>query len=293
MVAMIIDLHAHSTASDGTDSPAELMAAADGAGLDVLAITDHDNTAGWEPALQTRPDHLTLIRGAEFSTVVPVGPRTVSVHLLGYLFDPLHPAIVSEQARLRGERLHRGMAIVAKMVAAGVPISAEQVMEIADGAPVGRPHIGRALVDSGVVSSVNEAFESYLAGRGPYYVPKADTDLFTAIEMIDAAGGVSVIAHPRGRGEFRALTVEKIRDLAARGLAGLEVDHPDHDETERAELRSIAAGLGLLTTGSSDYHGHNKKLRLGQETTTAETLAELISRTSGVTPPVGPVGSPV
>jgi len=290
---MIIDLHAHSTASDGTDSPGELMAAANRAGLDVLAITDHDNTGGWEPALRARPDHLTLIRGAEFSTVVPVGPGRVSVHLLGYLFDPLHSAIVTEQARLRGERLHRGMAIVAKMVAAGVPISAEQVMQIADGAPVGRPHIGRALVDSGVVSSVDEAFESYLAGRGPFYVPKADTDLSTAVEMIGAAGGVSVIAHPRGRGEYRALTVERIRDLAARGLGGLEVDHPDHDPTERAELRYIAAELGLLTTGSSDYHGHNKKLRLGQETTTGETLAELISRTSGVTLPVGPTGSPV
>ena len=121
------------------------------------------------------------------------------------------------------------MAIVAKMVAAGVPISAEQVMQIADGAPVGRPHIGRALVAAGVVSSVDEAFESYLAGRGPYYVPKADTDLYTAIEMIGAAGGVSVIAHPRGRGEYRALTADRIRDLAAHGLGGLEVDHPDHD----------------------------------------------------------------
>ena len=290
---MIIDLHAHSTASDGTDSPAELMAAAELAGVDVLAITDHDNTGGWEPALRARPGRLTLIRGAEFSTVVPAGPRTVSVHLLGYLFDPLHPAIVTEQARLREERLHRGMAIVAKMVAAGVPISAEQVMEFADGAPVGRPHIGRALVASGVVSSVDGAFDSFLAGRGPYYVSKADTDLYTAIEMIGAAGGVSVIAHPRGRGEFRALTVEKIRDLAAHGLGGLEVDHPDHDETERAELRSIAAEVGLLTTGSSDYHGHNKRLLLGQETTTPETLAELISRTSGVTGAVGPVGPPV
>ncbi len=290
---MIIDLHAHSSASDGTDSPAELVAAAGAAGLDVLAITDHDNTGGWEPAAQARPDHLTLIRGAEFSTVVHVGPRTVSVHLLGYLFDPLHPAIVAEQDRLRGERLHRGMAIVAKMVAAGVPISAEQVMQIADGAPVGRPHIGRALVAAGVVSSVDQAFESYLAGHGPYYVPKADTDLYTAIEMIAAAGGVSVIAHPRGRGEFRALTADRIRDLAAHGLGGLEVDHPDHDAAERAELRSIADDVGLLTTGSSDYHGHNKKLRLGQETTTAQTLAELIARTSGVTVPLGPLGLPV
>ena len=195
---MLIDLHAHSTASDGTDSPAELMAAAAAAGLTAVAITDHDNTGGWQPALAARPDDLWVIRGAEFSTVATTESWPVSVHLLGYLFDPDHPAIRAEQARLRGERLQRGMAIVQKMVDDGVPISAEQVMAFADGAPVGRPHIGRALVESGVVTSVDEAFKTYLAGPGKYYVRKADTDLPTAIEMIGAAGGVSVIAHPRG-----------------------------------------------------------------------------------------------
>ena len=155
-------------------------------------------------------DDLWVIRGAEFSTVASNAARPVSVHLLGYLFDPAHPAIIAEQTRLREERLHRGMAIVQKMVDDGVPISAEQVMAFADGAPIGRPHIGRALVESGVVSSVDEAFSSYLAGPGKYYVRKADTDLPTAIEMIAAAGGVSVIAHPRGRGEYRALSADYI-----------------------------------------------------------------------------------
>jgi predicted metal-dependent phosphoesterase TrpH len=292
MNGMLIDLHAHSTASDGTDSPAELMAAAAAAGLQVVAITDHDNTGGWEPALAARPTDLGVIRGAEFSTLARTGPRPVSVHLLGYLFDPAHPAIVTEQARLRQERLQRGMAIVERMVAAGVPISAEQVMAIADGAPVGRPHIGRALVAAGVVVSVDEAFGTYLAGGGPYYVPKLDTDLPTAIGMITAAGGVSVIAHPRGRGEHRVLTAEYISELAALGLGGLEVDHPDHSPGERAELREIAARFDLLTTGSSDYHGRNKVLRLGQETTHPETLGLLVERSNGVTPPVGPVGAP-
>ena len=148
-----------------------------------------------------------MIRGAEFSTLAAHDVRPVSVHLLGYLFDPQHPAIVAEQTRLREERLQRGMAIVEKMVAAGIPITAEQVMAIADGAPIGRPHIGQALVAAGVVTSVDQAFAEHLAGRGPYYVPKADTDLPTAIAMITAAGGVSVIAHPRGRGEYRALTL--------------------------------------------------------------------------------------
>jgi predicted metal-dependent phosphoesterase TrpH len=291
MNPMLIDLHTHSTASDGTDSPAGLMAAASAAGLDVVAITDHDTTLGWEPALTARPAGLTVIRGAEFSTLAHTQSWPVSVHLLGYLFDPDHRAVVAEQARLREERLHRGMAIVRKMVSAGIPITEAQVMAIADGAPVGRPHIGRALVAAGVVTSVDEAFASYLAGRGPYYVPKADTDLPTAIGMITAAGGVSVIAHPRGRGEYHALTFEYIKELADLGLGGLEVNHPDHSPAEREELRSIAERLGLLTTGSSDYHGHNKVLRLGQETTGPEVLGALVERSNGVTLPVGPAGS--
>jgi predicted metal-dependent phosphoesterase TrpH len=291
MDSMLIDLHAHSTASDGTDSPAELMAAATAAGLDVVAITDHDNTGGWAPALAARPPDLTVIRGAEFSTLARTDIRPVSVHLLGYLFDPAHPAIVAEQARLRAERLQRGMRIVHKMVAAGIPISAEQVMEIADGAPIGRPHIGQALVAAGVVESVDQAFAELLAGRGPYYVPKADTDLPTAIAMITSAGGVSVIAHPRGRGEYRALTAAYLEQLTDYGLGGLEVDHPDHSTAERAELTAIADRLGLLTTGSSDYHGSNKVLRLGQETTDPDPLVRLIARSSGVTAPVGPVGA--
>lgn len=285
---MLIDLHAHSTASDGTDSPAQLITAASAAGLDVVAITDHDNTAGWAPALAARPDTLTVIRGAEFSTLARTASWPVSVHLLGYLFDPQHPAIVAEQARLREERLQRGMAIVRKMIAAGIPISEAQVMAIADGAPVGRPHIGQALMASGVVASVDQAFAEHLAGRGPYYVPKADTDLPTAIALIAAAGGVSVIAHPRGRGEYRALTFDYLATLKNYGLGGLEVDHPDHSQAERAELRSIADRLGLLVTGSSDYHGTNKVLRLGQERTHPDGLSALVAATSGITAPVGP-----
>jgi len=266
------------------------MQAAAAAGVDVVAITDHDNTMGWAPALAARPPGLTVIRGAEFSTSVPLGERRVSVHLLGYLFDPEHRSIVEEQARLRAERLQRGLAIVRKMVAAGVPITADRVLEIADGAPVGRPHIGRALVEAGVVESVDQAFAMHLSGRGPYYVPKADTDLPMAIGMIAAAGGVSVIAHPRGRGERRVLSAEYIAELARLGLGGLEVDHPDHDAAARTELRSIADELGLLTTGSSDYHGTNKVLRLGQESTDPATLTRIIGASNGITEPVGPGG---
>lgn len=297
---MRIDLHTHSSASDGTDTPAELMAAAAGAGLDAIGLTDHDTTDGWAKALAALPTGMTLIRGTEFSTGVPSGGRKVSVHLLGYLFDPDDAAIVAEHRRLVAERLERGLAIIDLMVADGIPISRRQVLEIADGAPVGRPHIGRALVQSGVVDTVTDAFRTHLAGHGSYYVPKLDTDLRRAVSMITDAGGAAVIAHPRGRGEFRALTAELIGELAGLGLAGLEVDHPDHDAADRAELTQIAARFGLITTGSSDYHGHNKTLTLGQCTTAPEALAALVSRTSGVTRPVvgadtmgvDPVGRP-
>lgn len=286
---MLIDLHAHSDASDGTDTPAGLIAEAAAAGIDVLAITDHDTTGGWAEAAAVRPPSMGLVRGAEFSTQVALDGRTSSVHLLGYLFDPADPVIVAEHTRLKAERRRRGLAIVARMVDDGLPISADQVMEIAGDAPVGRPHIGRALMASGVVASVDEAFATHLAGRAKYYVPKVDTDLLTAIGMISAAGGASVIAHPRGRGERRVLTAKFLGELAAAGLTGIEVDHPDHDPQDRAELRDIAAAHSLLTTGSSDYHGSNKQLRLGQESTRPEVLTALIARTSGVTVPLGPV----
>ena len=286
---MRIDLHTHSAASDGTDPPAALIGLAFEAGLDVVAITDHDTTAGWAPAAAARPEPLTLIRGAEFSTHVEVGGRRRSIHLLGYLFDPDDPAIVAEQARLVAERLHRGLMIVRKMVADGIPISEQQVLDIAAGAPVGRPHIGRALVAAGEVSTVTEAFENLLAGGGRYYVPKDDTELPVAIRMIAEAGGASVIAHPRGRAEFTVLDRDRIRDLKEAGLTGLEVDHPDHTARERAELAAIAAELDLIPTGSSDYHGSNKVLRLGQETTSPDALDRLLAATSGATVPLGPV----
>jgi len=288
MGVMRIDLHTHSSCSDGTDTPAELVAAASAAGLDVLGITDHDTTAGWAEAQQSLPTGMGLIRGAEFSTqVTRAGGGTMSVHLLGYLFDPTDPAIALEQARLVAERRGRGLAIVAKLNAGGVAITPERVLEIADGAPVGRPHIGRALVEAGLVGSVTEAFESYLAGRGPYYVHKQDSDLDYAVSMIAAAGGASVLAHPWSRGARSVLTPERIADLAERGLVGIEVRHPDQDDPTRADLLGVAADLGLVVTGSSDYHGHNKTLVLGQETTAPEALARIIAATSGVVAPIG------
>lgn len=285
---MTIDLHTHTSYSDGTDSPEAWMAAADAAGVTTLAITDHDTTDGWPAAVLARLPHITLVRGAELSTHVTVAERRYSVHLLAYLFDPTDIGLSAELERLRADRLQRGLAMVDLMVAAGVPISREQVLEIAGGAPVGRPHIGRALMDAGLVDSVTEAFATYVSGRGPYYVAKADTELVPAIGLVRAAGGVPVLAHPRSRGAAAITDEAMIRACADAGLAGIEVDHPDHAPDDRADLAQLATRFGLIRTGSSDYHGSNKALAIGQETTSEAALAAIVAASSGVTSLIGP-----
>ncbi|HEY6425362.1 MAG TPA: PHP domain-containing protein [Pseudonocardiaceae bacterium] len=270
MTAVPIDLHAHSTASDGTDTPTELVAAAAAAGLDVIALTDHDTTAGWAAAVDSLPAGLRLIRGAEFSCIAP-GP--ISVHLLGYLFDPCSAAITAEQARLRGERRVRLGRMAERMAADGLPVDPDGLLDgLPPDAAAGRPHLARALVSAGVVGSVKEAFQRYLGIGGPYYIARADTDVRTAIRMVRAAGGVPVLAHAMARRRGPVIGLEAIAELAAEGLAGLEVDHPDHSGEDRRALRDLAGELGLLVTGSSDYHGRNQTARLGQETTDPEAL---------------------
>jgi predicted metal-dependent phosphoesterase TrpH len=286
----LIDLHTHSTASDGTDSPGELVAAAHRAGVDVLAITDHDTTGGWAEAAAALPPGMRLVRGAEFSCVSPTGraERPVSVHLLGYLFDPTHEAIVAEQARLRDERVTRLARITEKMAADGYPVDVESVFELVpDGTSAGRPHLARALVRAGVVDSVNNAFATLLHNGSPYYVPKADTPVERAIAMVRAAGGVAVFAHPLARRRGRVVEPSVIVDLAAIGLGGVEVDHPDHTPADRELLRELAAEHGLVTTGSSDYHGTNKTTPVGAERTAPDALDALVERTSGAEVVVG------
>ena len=281
---MRIDLHTHSTASDGTDSPSELMAAAAAAGLDVIGITDHDNAAGWTEAAAALPSGLTLIRGAELSCACPDGTGgNVTVHLLGYLHDPCSPPFAAEQARLRAERRERLRNMATRMASDGFPVDPEELMaSIPPDASAGRPHLAQAFVQAGVVGRVTEAFSRYLAGRGAYYVQKHDTPVTRAIKMIDDAGGVTVLAHPFARSRGPIVTAEVIAELAEAGLAGVEIDHPDHDEATRDELRALAKDLNLLVTGSSDYHGSNKTVRLGQETTDPDMLDALIQRATGV-----------
>jgi predicted metal-dependent phosphoesterase TrpH len=276
-----IDLHTHSTASDGTDAPAEVVAVAATAGLDVVALTDHDTTSGWAAAADALPAGLALVRGAEFSCVVPGrdGGKDIPVHLLGYLFDPEHPAIVAEQTRLRVEREARLRRMTENMAAAGFPVDVDAVFALLpDGASAGRPHLARALVGAGVVRSVDEAFATLLYTGSPYYVEKVDTPAATAVEMVRAAGGVVVFAHPLARRRGRVVDEQAIADLATAGLSGLEVDHPDHAPDDRALLRGLAAELDLVTTGSSDYHGTNKTTPIGAETTDPAQFEALVAR---------------
>src|SRR3712207_6707731 len=190
---MRIDLHTHSSVSDGTEAPGELLASAHAAGLDVVALTDHDTTGGWAEAEAGRPAGLTVVPGMELSCRwFPDDQRPISVHLLAYLFDPPHPGFAEGRARLRDQRLTRGERIVAALAADGYPVVWEEIVEASGGGVVGRPHVARALVGAGVVESVGHAFATLLHHGSPYYVTKADTEARRGIELIRAAGGVPV-----------------------------------------------------------------------------------------------------
>ncbi|MDH6291408.1 MULTISPECIES: PHP domain-containing protein [Rhodococcus] len=279
---MLIDLHTHSTASDGTDSPADLVRAAGAAGLDIVAITDHDTTAGWAEAVAALPAGLALVRGMEMSCEGRgEDGRPVAVHLLAYLFDPAHAAFARERERLRNERIVRIRAMAELMMEDGLPIDADEVLAEA-GPAAGRPHLARALMRAGVVGSVGEAFVDLLAPRGRYFVDKSDTPLDDAVQLVAEAGGVSVLAHGRARTRGRLLSLDHVRDLAGAGLHGLEVHHPDHSSDDTRVLQELADELGLVVTGSSDYHGTNKAIRLGEFTTDADEFDTLVSKASGV-----------
>jgi predicted metal-dependent phosphoesterase TrpH len=280
----VIDLHTHSSVSDGTESPAELLETAARAGVTVLALTDHDTTAGWDAAAAALPSGVRLVRGAEFSTESDDGHgRTVTAHLLGYLFDPADPAIVGEQERVRGARRRRVQEMGDRMTADFPDITGDSLLaRLAADSPAGRPHIGRALVELGAVGSVSEAFEHLLRKDGPYYVEKYNTPIARAIALIHDAGGVAVFAHPFARRKGPCVDASVIRELAAAGLDGVEVDHPDHAPEDRAALRALAAETGLLVTGSSDYHGTNKATGIAVETTAAAELDKIVERATGV-----------
>jgi predicted metal-dependent phosphoesterase TrpH len=282
-----IDLHTHSSVSDGTDTPAALVATAAAAGLDVVALTDHDTTAGWAAAEASRPPGLTIVPGMELSCrYFPSDEPPISVHLLAYLFDPLSAAFAAERVRLREERLSRGERIVTALAADGYPVEWAQIVARSEGGVVGRPHIARALVEAGVVDSVDHAFATLLHHRSPYYASKADTDVLDGIRLVRAAGGVPVFAHGLATSRGRVVGDDAIAAMSAAGLLGLEVDHPDHTPDQRAYLHALADGLGLIRTGSSDYHGTNKRTPIAACTTEPDQFEALLGAGTGV-PVVG------
>ncbi|WP_093619703.1 PHP domain-containing protein [Actinoplanes philippinensis] len=275
-----IDLHCHSTASDGTLTPAELVRAGAAAGLDVMAITDHDTTGGWAAAAAARPEGLQLVRGAELSCRWHGADPAIPLHLLAYLFDPDEPVLAAELTRLREDREQRGERIVAKLRADGVPITWDEVWGYAAGGSVGRPHIAQALIRAGLVKTTDEAFASAWLGAR-YFVPKSDLDVFDAVRAVREAGGVAVFAHPRATKRGRVVPDELIVALADAGLFGLEADHEDHSPAERAQIRALAERLGLAVTGSSDFHGTHKTVQLGAFRTAPEMYEKIVAAASG------------
>jgi predicted metal-dependent phosphoesterase TrpH len=271
-----IDLHAHSTASDGTTSPAELMRLASAAGLDVVALTDHDTTAGWAPATAALPPGLTLVPGAELSCRWYAVDPPIALHLLAYLFDPGYQPLAAEMARVRRLREVRAEKMVALMRSDGIDVTWDEVRGYAGGGTVGRPHLAKALVERGLVGAVGEAFAPQWLGER-YRVPKRDSDVFAALRLVHEAGGVPVFAHPRATVRGRVVPDELIVAMAAAGLFGLEADHSDHSPEQRQQVRALAAELGLVVTGSSDFHGANKTVELGAFTTDPEVYERIVA----------------
>jgi predicted metal-dependent phosphoesterase TrpH len=276
-----IDLHAHSSVSDGTESPAELVAAGVAAGLGVLAITDHDSTAGWDQAIDAADGTgLELVPGIELSTQLDYA----SVHILGYLVDPTDAALVETTAAIRSERLHRAESMVER-IGRDYALTWDDVLaHSTPGATIGRPHIADALVARGHVSDRSAAFQTILHWQGGYYRPHEAPPPVEGVRLITEAGGVAVIAHPGARGPQRVLSDKRMRALVVAGLFGLELDHRDNAASGRAHWVDLAQRFGLVTTGSSDYHGAGKPNRLAENTTAPEVSDAIVARATGSRP---------
>ena len=277
----VIDLHTHSSFSDGTESPTGLVAAATAAGIDVLAITDHDTVGGWEEAADAaRATGLTLVRGIEISCTY----HDATLHLLAYLTDPDDADLMGELARARDSRATRLQRMVELMAADGIAITHDEVLaQVGPGTTPGRPHIADALIANGTIGHRDEAFVEWLTNDSPYYVHHYSPTPVRAVELVRAAGGVPVIAHPFTRTRGEGIPDELIEQMYAAGLAGLEAFHRDHGPAEIERARVLADRIGLVLTGSSDYHGTGKLNRLGENTTDPRVLAAIEAASSGIT----------
>ncbi|RFA19973.1 PHP domain-containing protein [Subtercola boreus] len=281
-----IDLHTHSSASDGTETPYNVVRSASEAGLGTLAITDHDSTAGWPTASEAARDYeLTLIPGMELSTRLD----HVSVHLLSYLFDPTNAALLAETETIRDARLTRARQIVERI---GVDYDltwADVVAQTRPGATVGRPHIADALVAKGFTPTRSDAFQGILHWRAGYFQPHYAPTPLRGVELVVAAGGVPVLAHPGTGSRERVMPERRLAELVDAGLFGLEIEHRQNTVEGKERLHELAAKFGLAITGSSDYHGEGKPNRLGENTTSPAVLERLIDRASGWAPVYGAV----
>jgi len=276
---MRIDLHTHSNASDGTQSPAEVVSSAAGSGLDVVALTDHDTTAGWvEAADAAAQEGIALVRGIEVSCSY----EGISIHLLGYLQDPTAPGLLEELERSRESRETRAQRI-AERLARVVPLAWGDVLkQVEPGATVGRPHIADAMVAKRIVASRGEAFAKYLYDGSPFYESHYAPDPVTAVRLVRQAGGVAVMAHPFASGRGFVVKDAVIEAMAAEGMAGLEVYHRDHSAAEVQHGLDLAVSLDLFVTGSSDYHGEGKPNLLGERTTDPVVLQQIEALAHGV-----------
>ncbi|WP_347107946.1 PHP domain-containing protein [Paenarthrobacter sp. S56] len=278
---MRIDLHAHSNVSDGTETPAGVILSAAKAGLDAVALTDHDSTDGWEQAAEAaKANGVAFVPGMEISCRTAQG---ISVHLLSYLHDPKHPGLLEEINKSRDARLTRAERMVT-LLSEDYPLTWDDVIHhVAPGATVGRPHIADALVAAGVVADRSEAFTTILTSHSRYFVQHYAPDPATAVALVRAAGGVPVFAHPVASSRGRIVGEETYRDMIDAGLLGLEVEHRDNPEDGREFLRALAAKHGLLVTGSSDYHGTGKPNLLGENVTDPAVLARIEELGTGST----------
>lgn len=275
----VIDLHTHSWCSDGTEPPAEVVRRAAGAGVGTVALTDHDVTTGWDEAAAAGREHgVVVVPGIEISC----SWRGISVHLLAYLPDPDDPDLTAELARSRHSRDTRIQVMAERLAADGYPVTYEEVRAASPGeASLGRPHLADVLVANGRYPDREAAFAEVLASSSPYYVSHYAPGPVEAVELVVAAGGAAVMAHPFASKRGRVVAEQAIEDMVEAGMVGLEVDHRDHDRTDRDRAAALVRRLGLLRTGSSDYHGAGKPNLLGEHTTSPEEFERLLAATSG------------